>query len=248
MNSFASPVALITGGAKRIGAEITKQLHVAGFNVVVHYHESADTAKQLTTQLNQQRNNSAICIKANLNNHVDIKLLVESSLSEWNRINLLVNNASTFYPTPVDSVTEQDWNDLINVNVKAPYFLSTFLADELKKTQGCIVNIADIYAAHPLKNYSIYSIAKAGNVMLTKSLAQELAPNVRVNAIAPGAILWPSNTNLSEEELKKRLAKIPLQKTGEPYDIARTLLFLVKEAPYMTGQILTVDGGRSITS
>lgn len=246
-------VALVTGAAKRIGAEIARQLHASGFNLVIHYNHSMVAANKLIEELNSERENSAIGIKADLNDHAQIAQLAYQSVAHWQRMDLLVNNASSFYPTPLDEASEQDWNDLINSNLKAPFFLSQILSITLKKCRGCIINIADIYAQRPLKNHSIYSIAKAGNVMLTKSLAQELAPDVRVNGIAPGAILWPddyykkSEDQLSDENKEKMLAQIPLQQRGQVQDIARTILFLAKDAPYITGQIIAVDGGRSIT-
>jgi pteridine reductase len=179
--------------------------------------------------------------------------LAENSLAQWQRLDLLVNNASLFYPTPLGETDSKDWDLLINSNVKAPFFLAQALAPALEKTQGSIVNIADIYAERPLKKHSLYCIAKAGNVMLTKTLAQELAPRVRVNGIAPGAILWPDDSGkkpdavLSDENKEQMLTKIPLQQRGQAQDIARIILFLAQEAPYITGQIIAIDGGRSIT-
>lgn len=246
-------VALVTGAAKRIGAEITRQLHKENFNLVIHYHQSEKAARELMDELNAQRENSAICVAADLNKLAEVHNLAAQAQAHWQRIDLLVNNASSFYPTPVGSAREDDWNNLINSNLKAPFFLAQALAINLGHQHGCIINIADIYADKPLKNHSIYSIAKAGNIMLTKTLAQELAPLVRVNGIAPGAILWPddahkkSEERLSDDNKEKMLAKIPLQQRGQAQDIARTILFLAQQAPYITGQIITVDGGRSIT-
>lgn len=245
-------VALVTGAAKRIGAEIVRQLHKENFNVVIHYHQSEKAAKELADELNEERENSAFCIAADLNNVAQINNLAEQAQQHWQRIDLLVNNASSFYPTPIGETNEENWNQLINSNLKAPFFLAQALAKNLGTHHGCIINIADIYADKPLKKHSIYSIAKAGNIMLTKTLAQELAPLVRVNGIAPGAILWPDDSHkkpedrLSDDDKEKMLAKIPLQQRGQAQDIARTILFLT-QSPYITGQILTVDGGRSIT-
>lgn len=245
-------VALVTGAAKRIGAEIARQLHKENFNVVIHYHQSEKAAQVLANELNEERSNSAICIAADLNNLTQVNNLAEHAYQYWQRIDLLVNNASSFYPTPIGETREEDWNQLINSNLKAPFFLAQALAKNLGAHHGCIINIADIYADRPLKKHSVYSIAKAGNVMLTKTLAQELAPLVRVNGIAPGAILWPDDSDkkpedrLSDDNKEKMLAKIPLQQPGQAQDIARTILFLT-QSPYVTGQILTVDGGRSIT-
>jgi pteridine reductase len=246
-------VALVTGAAKRIGAEIVRQLHAAQFNLVIHYQHSEKEALTLAEELNQLRANSALAIKADLNNHEQLLKLAELASNQWQGISLLVNNASSFYPTPFGEATPQDWDNLIGSNLKAPYFLAQALAPQLTASSGCIINIADIYADKPLRNHSIYSIAKAGNLMLTKSLAQELAPKVRVNGIAPGAILWPDDSHkkpedqLSDEAKEKMLSKIPLQQRGQAQDIAKAILFLVNDAPYVTGHILTVDGGRSLT-
>ena len=246
-------VALVTGAAKRIGAEIARQLHKENFNLVIHYHQSEKAARELIEELNESRENSAICISADLNNLTEVVELAAQAQAHWQRIDLLVNNASSFYPTPIGNASEDDWNNLMNSNLKAPFFLAQALAKYLGEQHGCIINIADIYADKPLQKHSIYSIAKAGNVMLTKTLAQELAPLVRVNGIAPGAILWPDDAQkkpedrLSDDNKEKMLAKIPLQQRGQAQDIARTILFLAQQSPYITGQIITVDGGRSIT-
>lgn len=241
-------VALITGGAKRIGAEIARCLHEHHFNVVIHYRHSRVAAEKLVVELNAKRANSALAAYADFHDLNDIKTLASTAIAKWQRLDALINNASWFYPTPVHNSSEADWNNLMGSNLKAPFFLSQALVPELQKHQGCIINIADIYAEKPLKQHSIYCIAKAGNIMLTKSLAQELAPLIRVNGIAPGAILWPEQSDkLSDDEKQQLLKKIPLQQRGQAHDIARTVLFLVKDAPYITGQILTVDGGRSIT-
>lgn len=253
-STTTAKVALVTGAAKRIGAEVARQLHHNNFNLIIHYHQSDKAAQTLVNELNERRENSAICIAADLNNLDQVADLAKQAQQQWQRIDLLVNNASSFYPTPIGETTEGDWNQLINSNLKAPFFLAQALASNLSKTHGCIINIADIYAERPLKKHSVYSIAKAGNVMLTKTLAQELAPLVRVNGIAPGAILWPDDTHkkaedkLSDDNKEKMLAKIPLQQRGREQDIARTILFLVKDAPYITGQIIAVDGGRTITN
>lgn len=246
-------VALVTGAAKRIGAEVARHLHAANFNLVIHYHHSETDARSLASELNAVRANSAIAIGADLNNHAQLQALAQEASAQWDCLTLLVNNASSFYPTPFDKASLEDWDNLIGSNLKAPYFLAQALAPQLTATAGCIINIADIYAEKPLRNHTIYSIAKAGNLMLTKSLAQELAPRVRVNGIAPGAILWPDDSHkkpedkLSDEDKEKMLCKIPLQQRGQAQDIAKAILFLVNDAPYVTGQILAVDGGRSLT-
>lgn len=246
--SHNTKVALVTGSAKRIGAEIARHLHTANFNLVIHYHHSAADALALVDELNNIRTNSAVAVKADLNNHEQLIALAKYASEKWQGIHLLVNNASSFYPTPFGKAGGDDWDNLIGSNLKAPYFLAQALAPQLTTAAGCIINIADIYAEKPLRNHSIYSIAKAGNLMLTKSLAQELAPRVRVNGIAPGAILWPEQENkLSDEDKEKMLCKIPLQQRGQAQDIAKAILFLVNDAPYVTGQILAVDGGRSLT-
>lgn len=248
------PVALVTGGARRIGAEIVNRFHGAGFNVVLHYRHSADAARELANSLNQARANSVKLVSGELSSVTAIRELAEKARQAWGRLDTLINNASAFYPTPLNSASEEEWEDLMNSNLKAPFFLAQALADELKKNRGCIVNLVDIHADRPLKNHPIYCAAKAGNLMLVKSLARELAPEVRVNGIAPGAILWPeqeADVTAQENILtvqEKILTKVPLQKTGSPADIARTILFLVKDAPYITGQIIAVDGGRSIYS
>jgi pteridine reductase len=241
-----SPVALITGGAKRLGAAIATILHHHNHNIVLHYKQSASEAKRLMEQFNAERNNSCIALHADLANIDDIKQLAAQAESHWHRIDLLVNNASSFYPTPMPLASEDQWNDIMASNLKAPFFLAQALAAGLKKTRGSIINMADIYADKPLKQHSIYSIAKAANVMLTKTLAQELAPDVRVNGIAPGAILWPEQSP-SEDAQKKILEKIPLAKIGNTNDIANTVLFLATNAPYINGHIIAVDGGRNLT-
>jgi len=247
MTQNPAPVALVTGAAKRIGAEITRQLHQRGFNVIVHYHQSLDAAKKLVDDLNKVRSNSAIGVCADLCNSEDIVQLAHTSREQWQRLDLLVNNASSFYPTPLGSVTEKTWDELMASNLKAPFFLAQALAPVLKQSSGSIINIADIYAERPLSNHSVYCIAKAGNQMLTQSLALELAPQVRVNGIAPGAILWPEQVPLNTGNQSSLLAKVPLQRPGEAGDIARALIFLALEAPYINGQIIAIDGGRLLT-
>lgn len=238
-----NPVALVTGSAKRIGAAIARGLHAAGYNLALHYRDSQSAAESLAAELNHQRVNSAICIQANFDQIDSIKILAEKTIHQWQRVDLLVNNASMFYPTPLAEATIQDWNSLFNSNLQAPYFLIQELADALKKSQGSIINIADIYADKPLRNHSLYCIAKAGNVMMTKSLSLELAPDVRVNGIAPGAILWPETPT---GDAQKILEKIPMRKLGSPEEIVNLVLFLANKTNYITGQIICVDGGRSL--
>ena len=246
-------VALITGAAKRIGAEIARQLHTANFNVIIHYHQSEGAAIELAEELQEKRKNSAITLCADLNDMAQVAQLAQASYQPWQRIDLLVNNASSFFPTVIGNTQTEDWDRLINSNLKAPFFLAQALAPELARNHGCIINIADIYADKPLKKHSVYSIAKAGNAMLTKSLALELAPSIRVNGIAPGAILWPDDSRkknedkLSDDDKVQMLTKIPLQERGRESDIGRAILFLANDAPYITGEIIRVDGGRSIS-
>jgi len=242
-----NPVALITGGAKRIGAAIAHLLHQNNYNIVLHYRNSEAEAKHLVDELNQFRKNSCILVQANLANMQEVESLALQAIEPWGKLDVLINNASSFYPTPIGETTETQWDDVMASNIKAPFFLAQILAPALQKTHGCIINMADIYADKPLKQHSLYSIAKAANVMLTKTLAQELAPDVRVNGIAPGAILWPEQDKLNESSKEKLLQKIPLQTCGNPNDIAKTVLFLIKDAPYINGQIIAVDGGRNLT-
>ncbi|MEZ5538483.1 MAG: pteridine reductase [Pseudomonadales bacterium] len=249
LTNATPPVALITGCAQRIGAVIAEQLHDSGYNIIIHYRHSQKSAEILTHNLNTQRADSAICIAADLQNHSAILSLAKQSVAAWGHIDALINNASSFFPTPIRKTTETDWDALIDSNMKAPFFLAQALSDHLKKQFGCIINIADIYAETPLAQHTVYCMAKAGNVMLTKSLACELAPQVRVNGIAPGAILWPKDATQEHETAQEKiLEKIPLHRTGEALDIAKTVLFLLRDAPYITGQIIKVDGGRSVCS
>lgn len=245
----ARGVALITGAARRIGAAVAEQLHQAGYRVVVHCNRSVDQAQTLCAVLNQRRDDSAHVLVADLCDPDQLSHLARQAQARWGRLDVLVNNASSFYPTPVGSITQQAWDDLIGSNLKAPLFLSQALAPELRLRQGCIINIADVHAERPLSQHPVYCAAKAGNVMLTQSLAKELGPDVRVNGIAPGAILWPENEGeLSEHDKQKILSKIALGRLGTPQDIAKTIRFLVDDAPYITGQIIAVDGGRSLVS
>ncbi|WP_262967018.1 pteridine reductase [Methylobacter psychrophilus] len=236
---------LITGAAKRIGATCARLLHSQGCNVFLHYRSSKEAALQLCYELNQLRPDSAYMMQADLLNREELEALVSEACMAWGKIDVLVNNASSFYPTTMAGVTEQQWDELMGCNLKAPFFLAKLLTETLADNKGCIVNIVDIHAERGLKNYPVYSIAKAGLVAMTKILAKELGPVIRVNGIAPGAILWPDN-ELSEQEKQDILQRIALRRNGEPDDIARALWFLIKDADYMTGQILTIDGGRTL--
>ncbi len=236
---------LITGGARRVGADIVRTLHDAGAQMLVHHRESADAAAALAAELNRLRPGSAAAEYADLLDPDAPQKLVAAALREFGRLDILINNASTFYPTPVGEITVATWDDLIGSNLKAPLFLAQAAAPALKLQRGLIINIVDIHALRPLKGHPVYSIAKAGLAMLTRSLARELGPDVRVNGIAPGPVLWPERP-MAEELKREIIAKTALKRHGTPQDIARTVLFLAADAPYITGQIITVDGGRSI--
>lgn len=238
----ASRVALVTGAARRIGAEIARALHGAGYCVALHYHRSAEDAERLAAQLNAERPGSARTFQADLAETSNLAELVERAAACWGGLDLLVNNASAFYPTPLGQITEAHWDDLMASNLKAPLFLAQAAVPHLRRRSGCIVNIVDVYAERPLREYPVYSVAKAGLAALTKALAVELAPEVRVNGVAPGSILWPAGGDIKPEVL----AKVALERPGTPADIAQAVLFLAADAPYVTGQILAVDGGRSL--
>lgn len=240
-------VALITGGAKRIGACLSRSLHQQGFNIIVHYRHSEDQAKKLVADLNQQRENSAIYLQASLDDLEQIQQLAQDAVQCWGRLDVLVNNASSFFPTKMGSTTEQHWDELFSSNLKGPFFLAQALKEELKRQSGCIINLIDIHAQRPLKEHSVYCMAKAGLAMMTKSLARELAPDIRVNGISPGAILWPEGeSEVAQAQQDKILQRIPLARSGSETDIVQTALFLIESAPYITGQIISVDGGRTV--
>ncbi len=243
-DSLAGRTVLITGAAKRIGAALARGFHAAGANVAIHYHRSASEAERLRDELNTSRKDSAIATSANLLEVAQLPDIVERTVAAFGRLDVLINNASSFYPTPVGTISPAQWQDLMGTNVKAPLFLSQAAAPFLKRANGSIINMIDIHAQRPLRNHPVYSTAKAGLAMLTKSLARELGPEVRVNGIAPGPILWPEGgiDQALEDEI---ISKTVLKRRGSPEDIVRTALFLA-EAPYVTGQILAVDGGRSI--
>jgi pteridine reductase len=236
---------LITGAAKRIGAACARLLHSEGGNIVLHYRSSKDDALLLCNELNQKRPDSAKMIQADLLNMHELETVAREAALAWGGIDVLINNASAFYPTAVNDVSEWQWDELLGSNLKAPFFLAKSLAETLTDNKGCIVNIVDIHAERGLKGYPVYSIAKAGLAAMTRVLAKELGPVVRVNAVSPGAILWPES-ELSEQDKAEILQRIILKRRGEPLDIAKAVLFLIKDADYMTGQILTVDGGRTL--
>jgi len=236
---------LITGGARRVGAAIVRCLHGGGARVVLHYRSSHAAAEALAAELNESRPGSVSLVAADLLQDHAPDTLVDAALSAYGRLDLLINNASSFYPTPVGKITMADWDDLMGSNLKAPLFLSQAAAPYLRKSRGSIINLVDIHGLRPLKAHPVYSAAKAGLAMLTRSLARELGPEVRVNGIAPGPVLWPEG-ELNEELKQEIVAKTALKRYGTPEDIARTALFLARDAPFITGQIIAVDGGRSI--
>ena len=240
-------VALVTGGARRVGAAITRALHAAGANVAIHFHRSHADAESLAAELELARPGSTFLVRGNLLHTNDLPRLVAETVARFGRLDVLVNNASSFYATPVGEITGDAWDDLVGTILKAPLFLSQAAADELKKTRGAIVNIVDIHAARPLKNYVVYSIAKAGLEGLTKSLSRELGPEVRVNGVAPGAVLWPEDgAHFNSADQQAIIEHSSLKRAGTPEDIAGAVKFLAFDAPYITGQIFAVDGGRSV--
>jgi pteridine reductase len=243
--SLAGKVALITGGARRVGAAACRRLHAEGMRIVLHYRASNEAANELRTELERARGNSVALVQGDLLDTAALTRIVREAADAFGGLDVLVNNASSFYPTPVGATTEQQWEDLMGTNLKAPFFLAQAAAPHLRARRGCIVNIVDIHGERPLKDYPIYSAAKAGLIMLTKSLARELAPEVRVNAIAPGTIIWPER-GLDESVKQQILERTPQKRAGGPDDIARTMLFLIRDADYITGQVIAVDGGRSV--
>lgn len=244
-NPLTPKVVLITGAARRIGAEIARTLHAAGMHIVLHYNASEEAAIKLAEELNHQRKHSTVAFRADLHDLESEKAMVEKAAAFWGRMDALVNNASRFYRTIFGEVTEYAWDDLLNSNVKAPFFLAQAAAPHLSQHGGVIVNITDIHGERPLRDYGVYCISKAALVMATKVLAKELGPAVRVNAISPGPILWPEGENtLLESEKKRIIAQTMLQRGGMPGDIAKAVLYFIRDADYVTGQVLAIDGGR----
>lgn len=239
-----TPVVLVTGAAKRIGATIARRLHASGYSVIIHFATSSYEANALVNELNQSRKNSAASLQGDLCDKDSVQKLAKQSVAIWGRLDLLVNNASSFYPTPLGEITEDDWSSLVGSNVKGPLFLSQALTPALKKSKGSVINMIDMHIDRPLPKHSVYLLAKAGLASLTRSMAIDLAPDVRVNGIAPGAILWPER-EMNKEDKRRLLDSVPLRQLGSPEDIAETLIFLVS-ASYITGQIIYVDGGRSL--
>ena len=243
--SLQGKVVLVTGAARRIGAAIARRLHAAGANVVIHYRGAESDAMRLEAELNGARADSALKVKGDLLAPVAPQALVGAALERWKRLDLLVNNASAFYPTPVGEIEAGHWEELVGLNLRAPLFLAQAAAPHLAAAGGSIVNIADIHAERPLKGYLVYSVSKSGIVALTHALALELAPAVRVNAVAPGAIAWPEDGQFAPGERERILATTPLARTGTPQDVAQAVHFLAT-APFVTGHVLAVDGGRSV--
>ena len=240
-------VVMITGAARRVGAACVEFLHAAGMNIILHYRNSREEAGALAETLNANREGSVKLLQGDLKDYQEIPALIEKAISLFGNINVLINNASSFYPTALEDINEEIWEDLLGTNLKAPLYLIQALAPQLKENNGCVVNIVDIHGDRPLKGYSVYCIAKAGLGMLTKSMARELAPEVRVNGIAPGAIMWPEQPHY-EGMHKEIISRTALKREGNPKNIADTALFLIENADYITGQIIVVDGGRTLSN
>jgi len=246
-SNLENKVVLITGGAKRVGAAICRELHAHGAQLMIHYNTSIQEARALQAELNLQRANSVAIIQGDLLNTAVLPSLVGETVQHFGKLDVLINNASTYYPTEIGHINEENWQDLMGSNLKAPMFLAQAAAAELRKNHGCIINITDMHIERPKKGYIIYSVAKAGLVTLTKSLAQELSPEVRVNAVAPGPVQWPENNPQFDEVYRQRvISQTLLKRIGEPQDIAKAVKFLVVDAPFITGHVLAVDGGRSL--
>jgi pteridine reductase len=243
-SKLSGRTALVTGAGKRLGASTARALHAEGMNLLIHYNKSEGEARALAAELNQLRPDSAAIAQADLANTQGLDSLIKAAL-QWNGLDVLINNASSFRPTPIGQIGEDDWDDLMGSNLKAPLFLAQAAAPHLRKNQGCIVNMIDIHAYRPLREHTVYCAAKAGLVMLTLSLAKELGPEVRVNGVAPGPVLWPE-APMDAATKKSILEATALKRKGSPEDISGAILYLVRDADYVTGQILAVDGGRSI--
>jgi pteridine reductase len=243
--SLAGKWALITGAGKRIGRVIAEHVHAAGAGIAVHYFRSSGPADALVAELDARRPGSAIAVGADIRATAGLGKLVGDVVAAAGRLDILINNASSFYPTRLGEIGESEWDDLVNTNMKAPLFLAQAALPHLRETRGQIINMIDIHARRPLRDFHVYGAAKAGLAMLTRSLARDLAPEIRVNGVAPGAILWPDD-GMSESVKQNIIGRIPLGRPGEPEDLAKAILFLLRDAPYITGQIIAVDGGRSI--
>ena len=247
MSSFNErPVALITGGAKRVGAVIARTLHTAGYDLALHCRHSVNEANALAAELTAQRANSTLVLQAELADTRNLPRLIDATLTRYGRLDALVNNASAFYPTPIDTASVEQWNELFASNAQAPFFLAQAALPALRTAHGAIVNLVDIYAERSIANYPIYVMAKGALVAMTRTLALDLAPDIRVNGIAPGAVMWPSDGK-SYDDQQAMMARTPLGRAGTPEDVAGTVLWLLRDAPFVTGQIIRVDGGRSIS-
>lgn len=244
--SHPRPVALVTGGGRRVGAVIARVLHGAGYDLVLHYRHSADAAETLAAELEQQRAGSVLTQHAELAALDMLPELVTATLSRFGRLDALVNNASAFYPTPLGSATPAQWDELFASNAQAPFFLAQAAAPALRQAGGAIVNLVDIYAERPLAEHPIYCMAKAALLAMTRSLALDLGPQVRVNAVAPGAVMWPSEGKAYDDK-RAMLERTPLKRAGTPEDVASAVLWLLRDAPFVTGQVLRIDGGRTLS-
>jgi pteridine reductase len=240
------PVALITGGAKRVGAVIARTLHAAGYDLALHCRHSVSEAKVLADELEVQRSDSVLILQAELADTQALPRLIEDTLARYGQLDALINNASAFYPTPVGTATVTQWNDLFASNAQAPFFLTQAAVPALRAAHGAVVNIADIYATRAIANYPIYVMAKGALVAMTRTLALDLSPDIRVNGVAPGAVMWPSDGKEYDDQ-QAMLARTPLGRAGTPEDVASAVLWLLRDAPFVTGQIIPVDGGRSVS-
>ena len=240
------PVALITGAARRVGAVIARTLHAQGYDLAIHYRHSADAAQTLADELDQQRPESTLLLQADLGDLSALPTMIEQVLARYGRLDALVNNASAFYPTPLGTATQAQWNELFASNAQAPFFLSQAAIPALRKARGGIVNLVDIYAERPLADHPLYCMAKASLLAMTRSMALDLGPDIRVNGVAPGAVMWPSEGK-SDGEQNEMIERTPLRRSGSPEDVASAVLWLLRDAPYVTGQIIRVDGGRTLS-
>jgi pteridine reductase len=240
------PVTLITGAAQRVGAVIARTLHAAGYDVALHYRHSEDAARELVFDLERRRADSTLLLQAELADLDALPDLIDQVTGQFGRLDALVNNASAFYPTPLGEANAAQWRELFASNAQAPFFLSQAAMPALRKAHGCIVNLVDIYAERPLAGHSLYCMAKAALAAMTRSLALELGPDIRVNGIAPGAVMWPSDGK-SYDDRKALLQRTPLQRAGSPEDVAGLALWLIRDAAFVTGQIIRVDGGRTLS-
>lgn len=240
------PVALITGGVKRVGAEIARTLHAAGYDLALHFRSSVKDAAQLTRELEGQRPHSTITIQGELAEPESWPAMIQMVVDHYGRLDALINNASAFYPTPVGNATVEQWNELFASNAQAPFFLAQAAVPALRETRGAIVNLVDVYAERPLADHPIYCMAKAALAAMTRSLALDLGPDIRVNGIAPGAVMWPSDGKPYDDQ-QALLARTPLKRAGSAQDVAGAVLWLLRDAPFVTGQIIRIDGGRSLS-